>query len=552
MSLFLLFVPKLLSFHSDYMVTMVFERTIVSGGKRYRQLVESRWDKEKKQSRIHVIKHLGRVEEEDGEEKVIPARLKFDSVDKACPVGELALFWKIAEEFGVEKSVTKALGADKKEVPTALLLLALNQLAGRKPLTGIGRWVGETPIPRWKNVDPETLTKDYFLSALDEISDEDDHEVKTSSVYKIQESLTKSWRSRVGNDPARFFFYQDVTRIRWNGGKSYWAENGYGGQTGRPHLGFGLIVSRDSLMPVMGYPVRGSKTDKTTVEESLEHLAGWNLDNVTLVWDRGFVSKANISLARERGFHVLSAGPRTSNEVVDWLTRFDDSEIEQRENVFAMSKGRGVYYVEAKGRLFGRECKIVVLLDPDRRDRSRVERDLLLQALESETSKKKIAEMKKSLKPLVMPAKGRRGYTIDHEEEEAARRLDGRTLLFCTDTSMTGKDVVRTYYQKDLVEKAFRFLKGDACLSPVRYQLPGRVEAYLGVVNFIAYELIAAILWKIRRHQLKVSYDDLMDEASKIYEVEFTSKNRKLYKWTHISNDLEKMIRPFDIQSLKT
>lgn len=552
MLLFVLFVRKPLSSNSYYMVTMAFERTIVSGGKKYRQLVESRWDKEKKQSRLHVIKHLGRVkEEEDGEEKLIPAQLKIDSVDKACPVGELALFWKIAEEFEVEKSVTRALGVDKDDVSTAILFLAMNQLTGRKPLTGIGKWVGETPIPRWTDVDPARLTKDHFLSALDEIS-VDDRGVKASFVYGIQESLTRSWRRRVGNDPARFFFYQDITRIRWNGGKSYWAENGYGGQTGRPHIGYGLIVAKDSLMPVMGYPVRGSKTDKTTVEESLEYLAGWNLENVTLVWDRGFVSKANIDLAGGKGFHVLSAGLRTSREVVDWLKRFDDREIERRENVFAMSHGRGVYHVEVTGRLFGRDCKIVVLLDPDRRNRSRVERDLLLQALELETDRHKIAEMKKALEPLVVPAKGRRGYLIDRDEEETARRLDGRTLLFCTDTSMSGKDVVRTYYQKDLVEKAFRFLKGNACLAPVRYQLPGRVEAYLGVINFIAYELIAAILWKIEKHHLNVSYENLMSEASKIYEVEFTSKNRKVYKWTHISKDLEKMFMPFEILSLKT
>ncbi len=64
-------------------------------------------------------------------------------------------------------------------------------------------------------------------------------------------------------------------------------------------------------------------------------------------------------------------------------------------------------------------------------------------------------------------------------------------------------------------------------VSHARYQLPGRVEAYPGVINFIAYELIAAILWKIMKHQLKISYEDLMSEASRVYEVEFTSKNRK-------------------------
>ena len=87
---------------------MSFNRTTTVGGKKYRQLVESRWDPEKKQSRIHVIKHLGRVMEEDGKEKLIPSQLKFDSVDHAYPVGELALFWKVAEEFEVQKSYIKS------------------------------------------------------------------------------------------------------------------------------------------------------------------------------------------------------------------------------------------------------------------------------------------------------------------------------------------------------------------------------------------------------------------------------------------------------------
>jgi hypothetical protein len=84
---------------------MAFNRTTTVGGKKYRQLVESIWDPQIKQSRIHVIQHLRRVIEEDGKEKLIPSKLKFDSVDHAYPVGELALFWKVAEEFEVQKSM---------------------------------------------------------------------------------------------------------------------------------------------------------------------------------------------------------------------------------------------------------------------------------------------------------------------------------------------------------------------------------------------------------------------------------------------------------------
>jgi transposase len=530
---------------------MSFYRTITSRGNKYRQLVESRWNPEKKQSQIHVIKHIGTVIEKDGKEELIPSQLKFDAIDRSYPVGKLALFWKIAEEFEVQKSISKTIGRDEKVTSMAILILAINQLIGRKSLTKIGEWVSETPIPRWTNIDLNKLNKDYFLSALDKISTRNEN-MKSSYSYIIQNNITNTWKKIIGSEPEKYFFYQDITRIRWNGSQSILAENGYGAQIGRPHIGFGLVVSKDSYMPVMGYPVRGSSPDKTTVEETIDNLCRWNMKNITLVWDRGFVCKPNINYARGKGFHVLSGGPRTSKEVVDWITKYSDSEIEKRENILEMSRGNGVYCIEDTGKLYGHNCKIVIMLDPQRRNNSRIERDLLIQELESETSRKKIAELKKNLSPIVKPAIGRRGYEINTTEEELARKLDGRSLFFCTDTTMSGKELIRTYFQKDHIEKAFRYLRGNACLAPIGYQLPNRVEAYLSVVNFISYELIAAILWKIEKFNIGIGYESLMEKASKIFEVEFTSKGSKLYRWTYISKEDEKLFKPFNILSVRS
>jgi transposase len=226
------------------------------------------------------------------------------------------------------------------------------------------------------------------------------------------------------------------------------------------------------------------------------------------------VSKPNIDYARDRKFHVLSGGPHTSNEIIDWITKYTDSEIEKRENILEMSRGNGVYCIEDTGKLYGHNCKIVVMLDPQRRNNSRIERDLLIQ--------------------------------------ELARKLDGRSLFFSTDITMSGKELIKTYFQKDHIEKAFRYLRGNACLAPIGYQLPNRVEAYLSVVNFISYELIAAILWKIEKFNIGIGYESLMEKASKIFEVEFSSKGSKLYRWTHISKEDEKLFKPFNILSVRS
>lgn len=217
-----------------------------------------------------------------------------------------------------------------------------------------------------------------------------------------------------------------------------------------------------------------------------------------------------------------------------------------------MAKGKGIYCKEEIGNLYGQECRIVVTLDPSKKNHSRVKRDLLLQTLKLEKSKEAIAKLKKDMGPIILSSRGRRGYKLDKNKEELARKCDGRSLFFSTDIKMDGKEIVKTYFQKDYIEKAFRFLRGDACLSPVKYQLPGRVEAYLSVVDFISYELIAAVLWKINKYKLGVSYNELLDEASKIYEIEFTSKNSKIFRWTHITKNIDKMFKPFHILDLKT
>ena len=160
--------------------------------------------------------------------------------------------------------------------------------------------------------------------------------------------------------------------------------------------------------------------------------------------------------------------------------------------------------------------------------------------------------MKASLSPIVKPARDRRGYEIDSPKEAKIRKLDGRSLLFCTDISMSGKDIVKTYFQKDRVEKAFRHLKGDVFLSPVSYQLPGRVEAYLSVVNFIAYEIMAAVMWKINYHNMRISYEDLVGKLSGMSEVVLVRKSRKICRWTTVSQEIQKLIKPFDIMSLQT
>ena len=85
------------------------------------------------------------------------------------------------------------------------------------------------------------------------------------------------------------------------------------------------------------------------------------------------------------------------------------------------------------------------------------------------------------------------------------------------------------------MEKAFRHLKGDASLFPVIYKLLGRVNGYLSVVDFLAYELMASIDCKIDFHNVKMRYKDLADKLSKIYRVLLVWKGSQIYRCITVS-----------------
>ena len=60
-------------------------------------------------------------------------------------------------------------------------------------------------------------------------------------------------------------------------------------------------------------------------------------------------------------------------------------------------------------------------------------------------------------------------------------------------------------------------------------------------MNFVAYELIAGVLWKLWQYKSEINFEELMHEADKIYEIEMTSKGKKAYRWTHMTKDVKKL-----------
>jgi Transposase len=73
-----------------------------------------------------------------------------------------------------------------------------------------------------------------------------------------------------------------------------------------------------------------------------------------------------------------------------------------------------------------------------------------------------------------------------------AQAMDGKWLLYATDSSLSAADVVTQYFEKDFVEKVFRCLKTEEDIAPVRHRLEHRVRAYV-FICMLAFRLLSML-----------------------------------------------------------
>lgn len=144
---------------------MVFERVKKKKNRKYRELVESYWDKEKKAPRQRVIKYLGVEVEEDGEKKVLPVSHKMDEIESSIPIGKLALYYVATCDIELQKVL-------KKYFPStyfSILALIANQLCERRSLEKAAKWVNNTPLASWEINKQCNLDRNDLDTGLDKL-----------------------------------------------------------------------------------------------------------------------------------------------------------------------------------------------------------------------------------------------------------------------------------------------------------------------------------------------------------------------------------------------
>ena len=258
-----------------------------------------------------------------------------------------------------------------------------------------------------------------------------------------------------------------------------------------PQVVIGLAVTRDGI-PIRCWVFDGNTTDVSIVGQVKKDLAGWRLNRVISVMDRGFASDGNcIKLQSGGGHYILGEKMRSGKpEVTAALSkkgryRSIDDDLFAKESIVGDGECRKRYVIaynprEAKKDRLTRERhladisdEIVKLAGMNETDRTKA-----TGALVSHRTYGRYVRLLKNGQ-----------VKIDNAAVAAEKRLDGKYIIKTSDDTLSIEDIVLGYKQLKVIEADFRTLKTDLDLRPVYHRKPDRIKSHV-LLCFFALLLI--------------------------------------------------------------
>ena len=460
--------------------------------------------------------------------------------------GDVSLLWHIAGLSNMVNIIDRiCIGQENVEGPTPgkfLTIWAINRALDPQSATQIESWVPSTILPQLAGIKPEKFTKDAFLSALDAICISSKTTGRVQSLIpQIEEVLYQKWRldNPINTDPdAQYAF--DLTPIISFSQTCPLSEAGYKTrQTKRLQINLSLFASKEDHYPIAHIVHPGSFQSITTVTNLIVRLRELAIPPGTIVWDRGNTSKKTIEEIESLDWNVICGVSKTLKQVREILAVTDPP---IKPEYLVNSKAMNLYATKVDDSLYDNQGAVSVYTNIDRKISDLKKRNAAiseithdLKKLENNAQSMSLDKLQISLDEIlgewgrffkISIKSGEHGSGLiwepDQNERELAEKLDGKWLIYASDPSLTAEQVVKTYIEKDFIEKLFENIKSYEEIQPLRHRLESRVFAIIFVCT-LALRLKAALRWIIhaKGRESNLSVEMLMKKLEHIEYVEF-------------------------------
>lgn len=540
----------------------------------YVQLAHNEWLPEAGRSNTKVLYNFGRREDVDIEslERLVGSIQRFIGA-QAPSAGtvygaDLVIEWTKAlggswflnqywERLEIGRCLKRLLEARGYEIPIerALFAMVANRALDPSSKLSCEKWVkAEAWIPSLEDVsvhqlyrsmdflveNEEEIQKELFFSVATVINLEVDllYFDTTSTYFEIEEPDEEE-RDEEDKPPGGADEGGNTaqSRKRTSGLRRF--GHGKDHRDDLPQVVIGLAVTRDGI-PIRCWVFDGDTPDVSIVGQVKKNLAGWRLNRVISVMDRGFASDGNcIKLQSGGGHYILGEKMRCGKPEVEAALSKKGRYSRIGDDLFAKETTVG-----------DGECRkrYVIAYNPKEAKKDRLTRERHLADIKEEIGR--LGGMKENERVKAAGAlASHRTYgryvkilkgsqaKIDNAAVAAEKRLDGKYLIKTSDDTLSIEDIVLGYKQLKVIEADFRTLKTDLDLRPVYHRKPDRIKSHV-LLCFFALLLIrvaeneAGQTWcHMERELRKLNLVLLNAPASKVLQTtEPTALQKAIFK----------------------
>jgi transposase len=377
-------------------------------------------------------------------------------------------------------------------------------------------------------LDLENVTEESFLKAMDTLESNDS--------FKLQKRIFESVKKKFRINGTGILY--DVTNTYMYGKKCPLGKPGKDkeGVKGRPLIQIGLGVTESEGIPIFHKVFDGNVHDARTLHDLITSIEDFKIKNGLIVFDRGITSKKN-----QRDLHLLKWKVICGLPIRESLKGFLRKFIPQHDFINFKNRVRlkkSVFYVITdsykQGDVTGR---IAICYNEQQR------KDLRESRYDELSNAQKLLSSNKSIKPSLEKYFSKTGKLLMNKVQEA-EEFDGYSVIFTTKL-LSPEEIVRIYFDKDLVEKAFQSIKGVIKVQPIRHWLYNRVISHV-FICYLAYLLLS--LLKFRLKKIGISPIEALKEVETMYKVYMrdTKKGFRISRVVTLTKTQENILKAVD------
>ena len=511
--------------------------------------------------KTRFIKYLGK----EGDERGVPLPKKSTHIETPLypehsrRAGDVQLMWSIADSFLNMPEIIDQIccGDDQIEgrSPGKILTAwAINKALNPESASNVGEWVQTTTLPELMELPEDYFTRHTFYSSLDRVCFKDSTaDGLTDFSNLICDGLYTQWRSlHPLPGTSREVVAYDLTPILIFGSGDEFGERGYNSKkTNQKQINLCMLVSKWDKVPVSFFPLPGNFNSMASVKDLLVQLLDLSYEPGTLIWDRGNSSEESIQDIETLGWNLICGLSKNSNEAQSLLLQTEvPTKVTHRVKTTDTSS---LYATRAQGTLFGRENAGVVYVNHakrgetiDARNAILAELDAELQVFSENLKRATKAEVEEGVAAILgqyaefftvtILQSGKRcaiSWAYNEAAIDKTSEMDGKYLLYSTDTNLKATEVVNEYLEKDFIEKTFRTLKTHLNMAPARHWKNHRIRAIF-LVNVLALWLRKVYdrqLNQVPKKKKEYGFDELLRRLKRVEYVEVECAGQEEAFW---------------------